>query len=219
MRKTVFANGEIYHVFNLGVEKRPIFTDKKEYRRALLTLDFYRHEGVSAGLAQVLKLGSEKRTFFFSQLEKQEKMVDILGFCLMPNHFHLLLKQLSDGGIPKFIGNFSNSYTRFFNTKNKRIGPLFQGIFKAVRIEDEEQLIHILRYIHLNPVVSFVIKENDLEDFPYSSLAEYLGRRDGFCNKELILSHFSSIEEFRSFTYDQIEYGKRLEAIKHLTFE
>ena len=220
MRKTVFATGEVYHVFNLGVEKRQTFTDKREYDRALLTLDFYRYGGVSAGLAQVLKLDLEKRAFFFSQLAKRtEKLVDIFGYCLMPNHFHLLLKQLSEEGISTFIGNSTNSYTRYFNMKHKRIGHLFQGVFKAARIEKDEQLIHVLRYIHLNPVVSYVIKETYLEDLPYCSFSEYLGKKEGFCNKELILSHFSSIDKFKSFTYDQIDYGKRLEVIKHLTFE
>lgn len=137
----------------------------------------------------------------------------------MPNHFHLLLKQLTEGGITKFVGNFSNSYTRYFNTRNKRIGHLFQGVFKAVRIEDDEQFIHVLRYIHLNPVVSLIIKETGLEDYPYSSFAEYLGRRDGFCHKNMILDHYSSIENLKSFTYDQIDYGKKMEAIKHLILE
>jgi len=220
VRKTIFANEEIYHVFNLGVERRPIFMDKREYDRGLLTLNFYRFKNLSTGLAQVLKLDQEKRNFFLSQLMKQkERLVDILGYCLMPNHFHLLLKQLTEGGITKFIGDFSNSYTRYFNTRNKRIGHLFQGVFKAIRIEDNEQLIHVLRYIHLNPVVSLVIKETDFEDYPYSSFSEYLSKREGFCHKKMILDYFSSIEKLKSFTCDQIDYGKRLEAIKHLVFE
>lgn len=220
MRKTIFTTKEIYHVFNLGVEKRPTFTDKREYDRALLTLDFYRHEGISAGLAQILKLDLEKRNFFLSQLAKREKnLVDIFGYCLMPNHFHLLMKQLFIGGISTFVGNFSNSYTRYFNTKHGRIGHLFQGVFKAVKIEDEEQLIHVLRYIHINPVVSSVIRETDLEDYPYSSLSEYLGKKEGFCKKNLVLEHFQSIDKLRDFTYDQIDYGRRLEGIKHLIIE
>jgi len=220
VRKTIFTSGEIYHIFNMGVDKRPTFTDKREYDRALLTLDFYRFEGVSAGLAQILKLDLEKRNFFLSQLKKNgKKLVDILGYCLMPNHFHFLVRQLLEGGIPTFVGNFSNSYTRFFNTRHKRIGHLFQGVFKAVRIEDEEQLVHVLRYIHINPVVSSVIKEIELENYPYSSFWEYFGKKESLCNKELILGHFSSIDKLKDFTYDQIDYGKRLEGIKHLVLE
>lgn len=220
MRRVIFSNEEIYHVFNLGVEKRPTFTDKREYDRALLTLDYYRHSNTYAGLAQVLQLESEKRNFFLSQLaKKDEKLVEILGFCLMPNHFHLLLRQLKNEGIRTFLSNFSNSYTRYFNSRRKRIGPLFQGIFKASRIEGDDQLIHVFRYIHLNPVVSLVITKNDLEDYPYTSFPEYVKGEDYLCNKKVITSNFSSIEGLKNFVYDQIDYGKRLESIKHLTFE
>ncbi|PIZ49606.1 hypothetical protein COY29_01410, partial [Candidatus Woesebacteria bacterium CG_4_10_14_0_2_um_filter_39_14] len=95
----------------------------------------------------------------------------------------------------------------------------FQGVFKAVKIEDDEQLIHVLRYIHINPVVSSVIREIDIDSYSYSSFPEYLGIKKGFCNKELILKYFSSIDKLKNFTYDQIGYGKRLESIKHLLFE
>ena len=174
MRKLVFANGEIYHVFNQGVERRPTFIDKREYDRALLTLNYYRNAEITAGLAQILRLDQEKRDFLFSRLTDDKKLIEVLCYCFMPNHFHFLLKQLIDGGIQTFVSNFSNSYTRYFNTKRKRIGPLFQGAFKAVRIEDDEQLIHVSRYIHLNPVVSFLIKESDLENYPYCSFQEYI---------------------------------------------
>lgn len=220
MRKTIFSNNEIYHVFNLGVEKRPTFTNKREYDRAMLALNFYQYRKTSAGLAQILNLDFEKRNFFLSQLfKKGEKLIEFIGYCLMPNHFHLLIRQLKDDGIVDFVSNFSNSYTRYFNTKNERIGPLFQGAFKAVKIEDDEQLIHVLRYIHINPVVSSVIREIDLENYPYSSFSEYVGKKEGFCGKELILGYFSSIDKLREFTYDQVDYGRRLEAIKHLVFE
>lgn len=220
MRGTIFANGEIYHIYNLGVERRPVFTNKRDYDRALLTMNFYRFKKVSPSLGKVLNLDSKRRNFFWSQLfNKGEKAVDILGYCLMPNHFHFLLRQLLDDGIVNFISNFSNSYTRYFNEKNKRIGPLSQGAFKAVRIEDNEQFIHVLRYIHINPVVSSVIKEEDLENYPYCSLSEYLGKREGFCNKELAEGHFSSIDQLKNFTFNQIDYGKRLERIKHLVLE
>ena len=76
--------------------------------------------------------------------------MEIICYCLMPNHLHLLLRQLMDGGISKFMSNFANSYTRYFNTKSKRKGPVFEGKFKAKRIETDEQLLHLSRHIHLN---------------------------------------------------------------------
>ena len=220
MRKTIFANEEVYHVFNLGVERRPIFTAKREYDRALLALNFYRFRDLPMGLAEFLRLEQGERVSFFSQLlQKGEKQVDVFASSLMPNHFHLLVKQLTEGGITKFVGDFSNSYTRYFNIKHQRKGHLFQGTFKAVRIESDEQFIHVWRYIQINSVVSLVIKEAELENYPYSSFTEYLSEKTGVCNKKPILDYFSSIKELKNFVYDQIDYGKKLEAIKHLALE
>lgn len=219
MRKTILSSGQIYHVFNLGVEKRLTFTDKREYDRALLTLDYYRYEGIFTSLSNFLKLNLEEREFFLSEMKKKKKMVEIIGYCLMPNHFHLLIKQILENGVSTFIGNFTNSYTHYFNAKHNRLGHLFQGVFKAVRVEEDEQLIHVLRYIHINPVVSAVVKEVNLENYPYSSFFEYLGNKNGLCNKRLIMDFFSSTENLKKFTFDQIDYGRRLEAIKHLVFE
>src|SRR3990172_6410842 len=158
-RKLVFVNDEIYHVFNRGVEKRPTFINKWELKRAILTLDYYRFAKLPIKLSKFLILPNSDQTKLLESIKKDcEKLVEIICFCLMPNHFHFLLKQKVDKGIPIFISNFTNSYTKYFNTRNERVGPLFQGIFKAVRIESEEQLIHVSRYIHLNPVSSFLIK-------------------------------------------------------------
>lgn len=221
MRKVVLATGEIYHVFNRGIEKRPTFIDKREYERAFSSLDFYRFEKPSLGLAQALRLDLEKRDFFFSQLKtKARELVEIICYCFMPNHFHFLLKQVKEKGIKIFLSNFSNSYTRYFNTKHRRIGPLFQGTFKAVRIEDDDQLKHISRYIHLNPVSSFVVTEGQLETYPWSSFPEFLDiDKDGICRKEIVLDLFSSKEKYRDFVFDQIDYAKKLESIKHLVLE
>lgn len=220
MRKTIFANEEVYHVFNLGIERRPVFTSKREYDRALLALDFYRFRDLPIGLAEFLRLEQSERTSFFSRLlEKNEKRVDIFAYSLMPNHFHILVKQLTDEGITKFLSDFSNSHTRYFNIKHQRSGHLFQGAFKTVRVENDDQFIHVWRYISINPTVSFLVKEVDLENYPYSSLSEYLGKKKGFCNKDFVLGYFSSIEKLKTFVYDQIDYGKKLEAIKHLILE
>lgn len=214
-------NGEIYHVFNRGVEKRPTFTDKKEYERAIKSISYYRFNNLTLSLAEALKLEKEKRNLFFLELnEKGKELVEIICYCLMPNHFHLLLRQLENDGIKKFLSNFSNSYTRYFNTKKSRVGPLFQGIFKSVRIEDNDQLIYVSRYIHINPVTSFVIEENSLEKYPWSSIGEYLGlKTEGICHKDVILELFDSLEKYKEYLYDQIDYLKKLESVSHLLFE
>lgn len=221
MRRTIFANDEIYHVFNRGIERRPTFTSKREYDRAILTLGFYRFQNPPLRLSKALLLKSEDKESFFLKLKKESKvLVEIISYCLMPNHFHFLIRQRSENGLAKFLSNFTNSYTRYFDTKHKRIGPLFQGTFRAVHIETEEQLTHVSRYIHLNPVSSFVIKEEELYSYPWSSLPEFLGEeKEEICNKEIILSYFSSKEKYRRFIHDQIDYAKKLETIKHLLLE
>lgn len=217
----MFVNNQIYHVFNRTIEKKPAFTDKKEYERAILSLSYYRFDGSSfLRLSKVLILNKEDRELFFNKLKSGNKMVRILSYCLMPNHFHLLLEQLSDQGIKKYLSNFSNSYTRYFNTKHKRIGALFQGIFKAVRIEDDEQLIHVSRYIHLNPITSCLVTEKNLDTYSWSSFPEFIDRRDGeLCDTRRILDFFPSKKAYWNFIYNQIDYAKNLEQIKHLLFE
>ena len=220
MRQIVFANNHFYHVFNRGAGRQPTFKTKKDYERAIVTLDYYRYEKPSLRLAKALILDKETRASFFESLKKQPKLAEIISYCLMPNHFHLLLKQKIKNGIPRFLSIFSNSYTRYFNTKRSRVGPLFQGIFKAVRIDTDEQLIHVSRYIHLNPVASLVIKEEKLDTYPWSSFPEYLGpKTQGICDQEVILDFFDNKKAYRKFVYDQVDYAKRLEEIKHLTLE
>ena len=219
-RKIPLVTGEFYHVFNRGVENRPVFLDKKDYRRAKEALEFYRFANLPVKLSHLFLLSSEDRKKILSDLKKKDqKLVEIVSFCFMPNHFHFLLKQAVENGISKFLGNFTNSFTRYFNTRHKRVGPLFQGVFKSVHIETEEQLLHVSRYIHLNPLVSFVVGEKDFETFPWSSLPEFLTGKGGICQTEIILGHFKSPLAYKEFVLDQADYAKKLEAIKHFLLE
>lgn len=218
-RKVIFANDQFYHVYNRGVERRDVFKDKREYARALETLNYYRFANLPIKLSRYLVLTRQQKLDVMESVSGNI-LVDIIAFCLMPNHFHFLIKQAKDNGISKFLSNFTNSYTKFFNTKNEREGPLFQGIFKAVMVETDEQLIHLSRYIHLNPVSSFLIKEGGLENYLWSSYPEYLNSSEtSICNKQEILSFFSSIDKYKQFLHDQVAYAQELEKIKHLTFE
>lgn len=220
-RKIVFANDEIYHVFNRGVEKRPTFISKRELERALLTLDFYRFSKLPFKLSRLLTLPEDERLKVIQYIyDECQKIVEIIGFCLMPNHFHFLLKQKQDGGISTFVSNFTNSYTKYFNTKHERVGHLFQGQFKAVHIGFNEQLIHVSRYIHLNPVSSFLIKPDQLENYYWSSYPEYIKTpAKSIADKEVILEQFSSVDKYKQFVLDQVDYAQKLEQIKHLILE
>lgn len=139
----------------------------------------------------------------------------------MPNHFHLLLKQNVEIGISNYVKKFQISYTRYFNTKQERDGPLLRGQFRAVRIEDENQLLHVNRYIHLNPYTSHVVNNiDDLKTYTWSSLWEYLGKPgDEFCQKKGILSNFKALNNYSEFVLNHADYQKQLSKIKHLTFE
>jgi len=222
MRKVVFANNQVYHVFNRGIEKRPTFTDKREFIRALTAIDFYRYKNHSLKLSKVLRLETKEREKFWQKLKKEgKKLAEVLCYNFLPNHFHFLLRQKEEKGISKFLSDFTNSYTRYFNIKHKkRIGPIFQGNFSAVRIEDENQLLHVIRYICINPAVSFLVKKEDLENYPWSSLVEFLGKENrGISETKEVLSYFPSIKSFKEFLYEQIDYGRELEKIKHLILE
>ena len=214
------VTSEFYHVYNRGIDSRPTFTDKKELLRAEESIKFYRFSSPPMRLSYFLSLGVDRRDQLYKELTKTSLLIEIISYCLMPNHFHFLLRQENDKGIAKFMSNFQNSYTRYFNTKNQRDGPLFLDQFKATRIETEEQLLHLSRYIHLNPYSSFVVKTlSVLENYSWSSLPDFLGRREGFCRKDLILSFFKKTEDYKNFVFDQADYQRKLESVKHLTFE
>ncbi len=222
-REVILANNEIYHVFNKGVASVPVFVTKKDYQRALETLAYYQNLNLPARYSYFIVQSLEIRNKILEELKKQNKLlVEIIAYCLMPTHFHLILRQKYDHGISKFLGNFTNSYTRYFNTRNKRDGHLFQGKFKAVRIITDEQLLHVSRYIHLNPYISHLLKKvEDLSNYPYTSFPEYLHKNQtGICHKEIILGLFKNKRTlYRKFVYDQAEYQKKLGLIKHLISE
>lgn len=221
-RRTVpLVSGEYYHVFNRSINKEPIFVKRRDSIRSMEALSYYRFVNPPVRLSYFLSSSSERRQEIMRSLEDAPRLIDIIAFVFMPNHFHLLLKQLVETGISKFLAQLQNSYTRYFTTKYDRGGHLFQGQFKSVRIEDEEQLLHVHRYIHLNPYTSFVVKSLDeLEKYPYSSFPEYLRDRPvGICNTEVILSHFSTTTSYKKFIFDQADYQRELDRIKHLVLE
>ena len=220
LRKTVLVINEIYHVYNRGVEKRPIFLNQRGYNRFLELINYYRFANCPVKFSQFKILSQDTRKDLLDKLEEQsKKLVEILAFCLMPNHVHFLLKQLQNNGISKFMSKISSGYSHYFNILNHRVGPLFQGNFKAVRIESEEQLIHVSRYIHLNPVSSYMVEFDHLEDYDFSSYHEYISKKIGFCNTKDVLAYFKSIQAYKSFVADQVDYARKLENIKHLIFD
>lgn len=219
-RKTILATNEIYHVYNRGVEKRPLFLTKWDYNRFLDLINYYRFINCPVKYSLFKNLPREERERIFENLNKKvETWVDILAFCLMPNHIHFLIKQLNNHGISKFMAKITNSFSHFFNIKQDRVGHLFQGNFKVKRIESDEQLIHVSRYIHLNPVIGHILNFDELENYEYSSYPEYTGKKTRFCNTNLVLSYFKNQDAYKKFVKDQADYQKHLEEIEHLVLE
>jgi putative transposase len=220
MGKTIYVNGETYHIYNRGINKQPVFRNKRDFERAIITLNYYKHADLKIKLSRALQLNQQDRTDYFNSINNSRQIVDIYTYCLMPNHIHFELRQLEDNGIPRFIGNFSNSITRYSNVRYNSDGPIFKGSYKGLHIEDDDQFIHLHRYIHINPAVANIVKEEDLDQYPWSSLPEYLGKTQiEICKKEDILNNFRDINAYRKFIHDQIDYGKKLKKIAHLTFE
>ncbi len=202
-----FVNGQYYHIYNRGNEKRSIFESQRDYHRFIKTLKYYQLEGPKPRFSCFPSL-------LVTELDPAKKLVEIVAYCFMPNHFHLLIKQIKDKSITEFMSKFINSYTKYYNIKYNRVGALLQGMFKAVLIESDEQLLHVSRYIHLNPLSSNLVK--NLDQYEWSSYPEYLGQsKNGFCDKEEILGHFKNPKDYQEFVLDQVGYAQELEFIKH----
>ena len=184
--KSYIENG-IYHIYNRGVEKRIIFQDEQDYKTFLK----YLKEALSAPKDKKdLLVDITLKGDTFKGMARQPKnffgKIDLIAYCLMPNHFHFLLKQTSKIDLKAFIQSVAIRYSMFFNKKYKRVGALFQSTYKAILILDDPYLLHLSRYIHLNPSEFF----SDLTK-AYSSYADYLGIRTTLWIKpDFILSHF-----------------------------
>jgi putative transposase len=221
-RSVPLVNEEYYHVYNRGTNKKPIFWQKRDYQRFIELLRFYSYTNHLLRYSKFLLLANENRQNIWQLMAKEnDKSVHIIAFCLMPNHFHILLKQVTANGISKFMGNIQNGYTRYANTKYDGVGPFLQGQFKAVHISDNYQLVHVSRYIHLNPYTGFVVKDfQALCSYAWSSLPEYIERaRTSFYHKEVIQSQFTSSSDYKQFVFDQARYQRELDHIKHLLLE
>ena len=156
-RNIVFANGEIYHILNRSIAKEEIFLKYNHLNRILNLFNFYRYPQ-DIKYSEFGKLSIEAKQLYIASHNDKKPLVEIYGFSIMSNHFHLLMKLISDNGIVKFTSNIQNGYAKYFNKITDRDGSLFKRPFRAAHIDDDETFLHVLRYIHLNPVTSFIIE-------------------------------------------------------------
>lgn len=221
-RKVPLINNEIYHVFNRSVARQPIFQNNREYETFLNLLEYYRFSNPPLRFSHFQRLNIQEKKKLLNKLYTQNKnLIDIYVFSLMPNHYHFILKQVTDSGIMNYIRLCQNSYARYFNIKDNRSGSLFQSPFKAVRIETEEQLKHVARYIHLNQLTSFILKKfEDLKSYNWNSYTDYLSNNPRkFVNTSYLINLFKNPDKFEEFTKDNLDYQRKLEIIKHLIIE
>lgn len=222
MRKTEFANGEYYHIYNRGVDKREVFLDKKDYIRFLETIRFVNNQKTYFGLSDYKKrdnvrpLGSDNSDPK-GQVGQINDLVDLVCYCLNPNHFHFILKQKVEDGISFFMGKLGNSYTKYFNTKNSRSGSLFQGPFKSIHINSNEYLLLLSVYVNANHEIHGFLEK----DWPYSSLLDYTGKRDGkLCNKEMILGQFdNNFSEYEKYIKNNVDYFREKKELEEYILE
>ena len=207
MRKIKFVNDNYYHIYNRGVDKRRIFLRNGHYIRFIETLN------------QLLFFGTAQKNIETSTNSSFNNKLDFICYVLMPNHYHFLIKQKEDKAITEFMHKINTSYTKFFNLNNKRTGRLFEYTFKAVLIESDEQLIHVSRYIHLNPLVSNLV--TNLDNYKWSSYLDYVGKRNGkLVNKDEILGLFNNNpSKYGKFVLDHIDYARLLHKIKKIALD
>lgn len=182
-----FTENGIYHVYNRGVEKRDIFIDEQDYAVFLHLLKYYLSPLNPNNIHPLLQF-QEFSIRKPQPLKNLEKEVELIAFCLMPNHFHLLVKQITKDGITKLMRKVSTTYAMYFNKRYKRVGYLFQGKYKAALVETDSYLLHLSRYIHLNPID---LHGSDPCSYPYSSYKYYLGKKHaGWVKPKIILDYF-----------------------------
>ncbi len=217
IRKTPLATDQYYHIFSRSIAKYQIFNDDDDYYRILELLDMYRFAEFNHKYSRFKELEMMAQTAILNSLKKNnDVLVEIVAYCIMPTHFHLILKQKKDDGISKYIGKILNSYTRYFNLKHHRNGPLWEGHFRNVLIENDNQLLHSTRYVHLNPSSAGLV-DNPF-DWPFSSLKEFCEEvNNPICLFKEIID--MSPKRYKKFVLDQKSYQRDLALIKNILID
>lgn len=166
----IYVEKSYYHIYNRGTNKERIFLDLQDYKTFLSYLKLYLLPPDLRGLSSQVKIAPSK------QLKNFSGQITLNAYCLMPNHFHLLVWQNEANKINYFMRSLATKYSRYFNRKYNRVGSIFQGVYKAVLIENEEQLLYLSKYIHRNPIKILSARRvlAGIADYKYSSYGNYL---------------------------------------------
>lgn len=197
-RKKPLIEGEYYHIYNRGVEKINIVSDQKDMDRFFQSMEefntidpigsIYEHSFVKKN-----QLGSPT-----------SKLIEIVAYCLNPNHYHFILKQVSEKGIEKFMQRFGTGYTKYFNNRHERSGALFQGVFKSIHVNTDPYFMHLSAYVNLNNRVHKLGSRTS--KLSMSSWSEYVGEsKRAVCKKDFIMGYFKSTQDYKRFAIKSIE--------------
>ena len=212
-RKIPLVSGEFYHIISRSIEKFKIFNNAQAFARFQSAIEFFNFNQKNILFAHFIcrsfKTKKQIRDTYFTE---DNQLAEIIAYCLMPTHIHLLLKQLQDNGISQMMGNALNSYSKYFNTKLGRTGPLWQGRFKNILVNSNEQLLHLTRYIHLNPVSAHLVEHS--KDWKFSSYGEYVNpkQKNRICGFEKYID--MNGKEYEKFVMDRKDYQRELSKIK-----
>ncbi|HBB36474.1 MAG: Transposase [Candidatus Moranbacteria bacterium GW2011_GWC1_45_18] len=220
MRKTQFSSNNFYHIYNRGVDKRNVFSDEADFFRFYVSMWLLNDS--RDGIMDVWKNYKRDNThpafgdFLRRELSSRQPIVNIISYCLNPNHYHFILEQVVDGGIEKFMHKIGTSYTNYFNKKNKRSGSLFQGRFKSAQIKPNA-LLYISSYVNCNSEIHGVAKA---ENYRWCSFPDYIGKRkDKLCFKRVILSDFKSGKDYFEFAKENMKAQKQKKEDEKLLLE
>ncbi len=208
-----FFSGEIWHIFNRSIAGFKIFVRKKFALRFIRSLVFY-----NIGGKESFSKSIRKKSFSLPGIlvPAREAVVKFIAYCVMPDHYHLMIKVQDADKVSKFISDVENSFTRFFNLKMRRKGPLWEGRFKAVKVEDDIYFSHLTRYIHLNPVSDGLVERP--EDWEFSSYRDYI-ENPKVLKKYITEIEIDSPERYKRFVHDRLKYQKYLKEIRRLLRE
>ncbi len=204
MRNIKIAPGEYYHIFNRGMHKQVLFHDKTDWVRFLFLILYFQSPVVFQNISRVVK-EYVKHSVFNIESDVLKKLTtnrytELTSFSIMPNHFHLIIKELGEGGIARYMQRVLNSYTKYYNTKYQKSGHLFQGPYKAVHVENNNQLLHLSAYIHRNPreIAGWLNKEDKYE---WSTYQDFIGKNrfSGLVVFDIIGGQFENQKDYHDF--------------------
>lgn len=203
MRKTKFAPGEYFHIYNRGNSKQNIFLAERDFARFLFLILYFQSEQSFNNISYHITHFIKHRVFNkIKEMDKftKDRKVNLIGFTLMLNHFHLIVEEIKDGGISDYMQRIQNAYTKYFNAKYRKSGHLFQGPFKAVHIDDNRQLLHLSAYVHRN-IRELKHWKNREHCYEWSSYQDYIvrSRWGQLLIPDIISGQFGSGNKYQDF--------------------